>query len=120
MSIRALRGAVQLAVDSKEEMHREVPALLEEMLTSNGLSEADLVSVLFTVTPDLTSEFPAAAARTLGWKDIPLMCAVEIAVIGALPRIVRVLAHVESVKPRSEMNHIYRGGAKALRPDLAP
>lgn len=120
MSIRALRGAVQLAVDSKDEMHREVPALLEEMLTSNGLSEADLVSVLFTVTPDLTSEFPAAAARTLGWKDIPLMCAVEIAVIGALPRIVRVLAHVESVKPRSEMNHIYRGGAKALRPDLAP
>lgn len=120
MSIRALRGAVQLAVDSKDEMHREVPALLEEMLTSNGLSEADLVSVLFTVTPDLTSEFPAAAARTLGWKEIPLMCAVEIAVIGALPRIVRVLAHVESVKPRSEMNHIYRGGAKALRPDLAP
>ena len=81
MSIRALRGAVQLAVDSKEEMNREVPALLEEMLSSNDLSEADLVSVLFTVTPDLTSEFPAAAARTLGWSDIPLMCAVEIAVV---------------------------------------
>ena len=120
MSIRALRGAVQLAVDSKEEMNREVPALLEEMLSSNDLTKADLVSILFTVTPDLTSEFPAAAARTLGWSDIPLMCAVEIAVVGALPRTVRVLAHVESAKPRSEITHIYRGGAKALRPDLAP
>lgn len=120
MGIRALRGAVQLTVDSKEEMNREVPALLQEMLESNGLSEADLVSVLFTVTPDLTSQFPAAAARTMGWSDIPLMCAVEIDVPGALPRTVRVLAHAESNKSRSEITHIYRGGAKALRPDLAP
>ena len=119
MSIRALRGAVQLTVDSKEEMNREVPALLQEMLESNGLSEADLVSVLFTVTPDLTSQFPAAAARTMGWSDIPLMCAVEIDVTGALERIIRVLMHVESGKSKGEIAHIYLHGATALRKDLA-
>ena len=119
MSVRAIRGAVQLAVDSKEEMFGEVPSLLLEMIKANGITEKDLISILFTVTPDISSDFPAAAARSLGWSEVPLMCAVEIAVPGALPLVVRVLMHVESSKNRGNITHIYRGGAKALRPDLA-
>ena len=119
MSIRAVRGAVQLIIDDREEMHREVSALLGEMLQSNDLSTDSVISALFTVTPDLTSEFPAAAARQAGWSEIPLMCAVEIAVPGSLPRVVRAMVHVESDRTRSEITHVYRGGAKALRPDLA-
>ena len=119
MSVRAIRGAVQLTVDSKEEMFREVPTLLLEMVEANGITEKDVISILFTVTPDITSAFPAAAARSLGWSEVPLMCAVEIAVPGALPRVVRVLMHAESAKNRGDITHIYRGGAKALRPDLA-
>ena len=119
MSVRAIRGAVQLAVDSKEEMFGEVPSLLLEMIKANGITEKDLISILFTVTPDITSDFPAAAARSLGWSEVPLICAVEIAVPGALPLVVRVLMHVESSKNRGNITHIYRGGAKALRPDLA-
>ena len=119
MSVRAIRGAVQLTSDSEEEMKSEVPALLAEMLERNALIEADVISALFTVTPDLTSSFPAAAARSAGWTDIPLMCAVEIAVPGALARTVRVLLHVETGKNRAEIAHIYRGGAQILRPDLS-
>lgn len=120
MGIRAIRGAVQLTVDSKDEMHREVPALLQEMLSSNNLTQDDVISALFTATPDITGEFPAAAARSSGWGDTPLMCSVEIAVPGSLPRTVRVILHVESDLRKHEISHIYRGGAKALRPDLGP
>lgn len=120
MSIRAIRGATQLSSDDREEMHREVAAMLQEILEANQLSLEAVISALFTVTPDLTSEFPAAAARKAGWGEIPLMCAVEISVPGSLPRTVRVMLHVESGRARSEITHIYRGGAKALRPDLAP
>ena len=120
MSVRAIRGATQLTFDDREEMHHEVAALLAEILEANQLSLDAVISALFTVTPDLVSEFPAAAARKAGWGEIPLMCAVEIAVPGSLPRTVRVMIHVESKQNRSEITHIYRGGAKALRPDLSP
>jgi chorismate mutase len=119
MSVRAIRGAAQLAVDSKEEMFAEVPSLLLEMIEANRINEREIISIFFTVTPDISSDFPAAAARTLGWSEIPLMCAVEIAVPEALPRVVRVLMHVETPSSRGDIQHIYRGGAKALRPDLA-
>lgn len=119
MSVRAIRGAVQLTSDSEEEMEREIPALLAEMLERNELNQADVISALFTVTPDLTSAFPAAAARSAGWIEVPLICAVEIAVPGALARTVRVLIHVETGRSRSEIAHIYRGGAHILRPDLS-
>ena len=119
MSIRAVRGAVQLEAESKEEMDRHIPALLQQMLESNQLTSEDVISALFTVTADLKSEFPAAAARRGGWVDIPLMCAVEIAVPGALPRTVRVMLHVDSALPKEKIQHIYRGGATVLRPDLS-
>lgn len=120
MSVRAIRGATQLSSDTREEMHREVGALLAEILARNSLTLDSVISALFTVTADLTSEFPAAAARKAGWGDIPMMCAVEIAVPGSLPRTVRVMIHAESPTPRNEISHVYRGGATVLRPDLAP
>lgn len=120
MSVRAIRGAVQLNSDSKDEMNREVGAMLRELLEANSLSLDSVISALFTVTPDLVSEFPAAAARKAGWGQIPLMCAVEIAVPGSLPRTVRAMIHVETSATRDQISHIYRGGARALRPDLAP
>lgn len=118
MGIRAIRGAVQLESDSREAMDREIPLLLAQILENNHLSTDDVISAIFTVTNDLSSEFPAAAARRGGWVDIPLMCAVEIDVPGALPRTVRVLLHVESARSKAEITHVYRGGASVLRPDL--
>ncbi|HTY71132.1 MAG TPA: chorismate mutase [Actinomycetes bacterium] len=119
MSIRAVRGATQLRADDPREMADAVVELVSTLLARNELAIADLVSVLFTATPDLTSEFPAAAARTLGLGEVPLLCAQEIDVAGALPRVVRLMAHVETSRARSEMVHVYLRGAEVLRQDLA-
>ena len=89
------------------------------MLARNDLSTDDLVSVIFTCTPDLVSDFPAAAARTLGLGDVPLLCAQEMAVPGALERVVRVMAHAETPRERSQIAHVYLRGAEVLRQDLA-
>lgn len=118
MSTRAIRGATQLPFDSKEVMDAEVAALLEEMLRANNLPIDSVISALFTVTSDLVSEFPAASARRAGWSDVPMMCAVEISVPGSLNRTVRVMIHVEIDREKSQIIHVYRGGAKVLRPDL--
>ena len=117
-SIRAFRGATQLAVDSSQEMRKSVGELLGEIFEKNDLANEDLISMLFTATPDLTCEFPAVGARLFGITDVPLICASEIDVAGALPRTVRVLIHAESLRNRSEVVHIYLGGAASLRPDL--
>ncbi len=119
MAIRALRGATQLAADDFDEMRSAVVELLQEMIERNAIDNADLVSVIFTATPDLHCGFPAAAARELRLGDVPLLCAVEIDVDGALPRVVRVLMHVETQRGRSELVHVYRRGAEVLRLDLA-
>jgi len=119
LPFRAIRGATQLAADDPDEMQEAVVELLAEMLKRNGLVVDDLVSVIFTSTPDLRSTFPAAAARTLGIGDVPLLCAQEIDVEGALPRVVRVMAHVALDRPRSEVTHVYLRGAEVLRQDLA-
>ena len=119
MPVRALRGATQLSADDPTEMAEAVVELLEQILERNQLTIDDLISVLFTATPDLTSEFPAAAARTVGLGDVPLLCAQEIDVAGALPRVVRVMLHAESSRPRAEIVHIYLRGAEVLRKDLA-
>lgn len=119
MAIRALRGATQLRADDFEEMRSAVVELLQEMLDRNAIDNADLVSVIFTATPDLHCGFPAAAARELQLGDVPLLCAVEIDVPSALPRVVRVLMHVETARSRRELVHVYRRGAEVLRLDLA-
>lgn len=119
MAVRAVRGAVQLERDDAEHMHERVSELLTAILERNGLTVDDLISVMFTATPDLHSDFPAVAARKLGITDVPLVCAQELDVSGAMPRVVRILAHVESTLPKSDVSHVYLGAAAALRKDIA-
>ncbi|MBT2466859.1 chorismate mutase [Streptomyces sp. ISL-66] len=119
MSVRALRGAIQLEVDERVHLLEGVRQLFQEMLTANALDQDDLVSVLFTATPDLVSEFPAVAARELGMTDVPLMCAQELDIAGSLPRVVRILAYAETELTKPEIKHVYLAGAAALRQDLA-
>lgn len=119
MGIRGIRGAVQVSANTKEALVDAVPHLIEEMLLANELGFDSVISVLFTSTSDLDADFPASAARKLPIGEIPLICAKEIDVPGAMPRVVRVLMHVESTKPRSQIHHIYLGATKSLRADLA-
>lgn len=119
MTVRAIRGAVQVDANERDALLEAATELVSEVMTRNGLTTDDVISVLFTTTPDLTAEFPALAARKLGFTDVPLMCASEIAVPGALPLVVRLMAHVETERPRSELQHVYLRGAQALRLDIA-
>ena len=118
MALRAVRGAIQVERDEREEVLAASAEMVQAVLERNGLTPDDLVSVVFTATPDLTSEFPAYAARQMGIVDVPLLCATEIAVPGAMPRVLRLLAHVETDLPRSQVRHVYLRGAAALRTDL--
>jgi chorismate mutase len=118
-AVRAVRGATQVASDDPALIEQATSELLGEILQRNGLSEADLISIVFTATHDLCSAFPAAAARKLGLTDVPLLCTAEIAVPGSLNRVIRILAHVHSPQPRDAMHHVYLGAAAALRPDLS-
>lgn len=119
MGIRAIRGAVQLDVDEREHLLESTRDLVTAVLVANRLSSDRLISILFTVTADLRSEFPAVAARELGLGDVPLLCTVEIDVPGALPRVVRLMAHAELDVPRADVQHVYLRGAVALRQDIA-
>ena len=118
MALRAVRGAIQVERDEREEVLAASAEMVRAVLERNGLTPDDLVSVVFTATPDLTSEFPAYAARQMGFVDVPLLCASEIAVAGAMPRVLRVLAHVETDLPRADVKHAFLRGAAALRRDL--
>ena len=125
MAVRAVRGAVQLERDEAGHMEERVGALLTEVLEKCPAEmdffkhTDDLISIWFTATPDLHSDFPAAAARKLGIADVPLICAQELDIEGAMPRVVRLLAHIESDRPRSDIAHVYLGAAAALRKDIA-
>ncbi|MFC8274717.1 MULTISPECIES: chorismate mutase [unclassified Streptomyces] len=119
MAVRAVRGAVQLERDEAGHMSEQVEELLTAVLERNGLTADDLISIWFTATPDLHSDFPAAAARRIGIVDVPLICAQELDIEGAMPRVVRLLAHVESELPKSAIAHVYLGAAAALRKDIA-
>jgi chorismate mutase len=117
-ALRALRGATTVDVDCAEQIRERVVALLEEMFARNGVDHDDLVSLWFTATNDLHSLFPAAAARTIGLGDVPMLCARELDVVGGTPRCIRVLAHLETDRSRSELRHVYLEGAGHLRDDL--
>jgi len=119
MAMRAIRGATQLDVDDRDHLLASVEELIREILEQNDIETDKLVSMILTATPDLHSEFPALAARQLGIGDVPLLCAQEIAVDGAMPRVIRVMVHIESELPRGEIRHVYLRGAAALRRDLA-
>ncbi len=118
MAVRALRGATQVDADDRQMILDRSAELVTAVLERNGLTSEEIISIWFTATQDLTAEFPAYAARLLGLTDVPLMCSVEMAVPGALPRVLRLLAHVDTPKPRSELRHVYLHGAATLRSDL--
>ncbi len=119
MAVRAIRGAVQLDVDEREHLLDSTRELVSAVMSGNALTPDDVISILFTATPDLRSEFPAVAARELGLGSVPLLCAVEIDVPRAMPRVVRLLAHVDSDLARDRVQHVYLRGAVALRRDIA-
>lgn len=116
--VRAIRGAVGATADTPAAIRAAVDALVNEIMSRNRLAPARIISATFTMTPDLTSAFPATFAREAGWRDVPLICASEIAVPGSLPRCIRVLVHVEG-DAHQPVEHVYMRGATALRPDLA-
>ncbi|MSO27005.1 MAG: chorismate mutase [Candidatus Nanopelagicales bacterium] len=120
MPMRGVRGAVCLQADDPAEMREAVSELLGAMLERNQITAEDVVSLILTATPDLVSAFPAAGARDFGFVDVPLLCAQEINVEGALARVVRVLMHIDSDRDRSSIDHVYLRGAEVLRQDLQP
>ncbi len=108
-----------MQADDASEMADAVVELLSNMLERNSLTTDDLISVLFTSTPDLHSAFPAGAARSVGLGDVPLICAQEIDVTGALPRVIRVMVHAHTDIERADIRHVYLRGAEVLRQDIA-
>ncbi|VXB62061.1 chorismate mutase [Nocardioides sp. AX2bis] len=119
MSVRAVRGATQLEEDVREHMLERVEEMVRDVMASNGLEVDDFISIIFTATSDLVSEFPAYAARQLGFSDVPLLCARELEIERSMPRVVRMMAHVETDLPRADLTHVYLHGAAALRRDLS-
>ena len=117
MRVVALRGANEVKANTAEEILAATDKLMREILKRNGLGAEDLVSCIFTLTPDLDAQFPAVAAREMGLSSVPLLCAREIPVPGALPQVIRVLIH--GYKPDgTPPEHVYLGDAVKLRLDL--
>lgn len=117
-ALRALRGATTVDNDLVEEIDERVTMLLLTMLERNNVDHDNLVSIIFTATDDIHSKFPAAAARSIGLGDVPLLCARELDIEGGTPRCIRVLMHLTTPLARSELRHVYLEGAKGLRDDL--
>ena len=113
-----MRGATQLDEDDRDHMLERVAEMVLDAMEANGLVVDDFISVIFTATSDLVSEFPAYAARQLGFGEVPLLCARELEIDRSMPRVVRMLAHVETDLPRADVTHVYLHGAAALRRDL--
>lgn len=118
-SVRAIRGATSVPDDTPEEMAVAVRELLAALRHENALRHDEVISAIFTVTPDLVSAFPAEAARGAGWDHVPLLCTTEIPVPDGLPRCLRVLLHVERHWNGARARHIYLREAARLRPDLS-
>jgi chorismate mutase len=118
-SVRAIRGATQALANTAQAIDEATKELLLQILKENDLTPEAVISVIFTVSPDLNAAFPASSARELGFSEVPLICSVEIDVPGALERTIRIMAHVESERSKSAIAHIYLGAAKSLRNDIA-
>lgn len=118
LKMRGVRGAVTVDENLPEQITAATKRLLTEMIRRNAIETDDIASVLFSLTPDLQSSFPALAAREMGWVHVPMLHFTEIAVPGAMPRVVRVLMHVNTARGQQEIEHVYLDGAAALRPDL--
>jgi chorismate mutase len=113
--MRAIRGAISVDANTADAIHEAVSELVQAVSELNGVVPADIVSAIFTVTPDLTAAFPAGAARKQGWGSVPMICAQEIPVPDAPRRICRLLVHVRG---RGSVKHVYLKEARVLRPDL--
>ncbi len=119
MTVRGIRGATSVPEDRCDLILAATRELLEALIAANQITDfEDIVSAIFTTSPDLTSTFPAEAARAIGMKQVPLLCASEIAVPKSLPKCIRVLLHVNTNKRQGEIQHIYLHEAKKLRPDM--
>ncbi len=116
--LRGIRGAITVEENTAAAIAEAVKELLQTLQSENGFSLTDVAGVFFTATPDLDADFPAAAARQAGWDQVPLLCAVEMNVPGALARCIRVLVLVNTRRGQEEMNHVYLRDARSLRPDL--
>lgn len=120
MSVRGIRGAITVEKNCSQEILSATRELLSQIIQKNSLTDfSDVVSAIFTLTPDLNACFPAEAARELGMSQVPLLCASEIAVPTGMQRVIRILLHVNTERPQAAMEHIYLGGAKGLRKDIA-
>ena len=117
--MRAVRGATTVERDDADLVVSATRELLTALAERNAIVHDQVISAIFTVTPDITSEFPARAARELGWVDVPLLCAMEIPTPRGLAHCIRVLLHIETELPRSALRHVYLRDAKELRPDLS-
>ena len=119
MMVRGIRGATTAEANTREAILEASKELLEAVVEANDVQRDHVASVFFTTTPDLNAEYPAVAAREVGWVDVPLLCGHEMDVPGGLPRCLRVLMHVNTNRAPSEIRHVYLREATALRPDLA-
>ncbi|MBD16000.1 MAG: chorismate mutase [Planctomycetaceae bacterium] len=119
MICRGIRGATTVDGNNREEILSATRQLLALVIRRNQVASEDVASAIFTTTPDIDAEFPALAARQLGWLDVPLLCGHEMAVPGGLPFCIRVMIHWNTEKKQSEIEHVYIRGAKRLRPDLS-
>lgn len=117
-AVRALRGATTVDEDTEAQITERVVELLTDLMARNDVDHDDLISILFTATDDIHAMFPAGGARTIGFGDVPLICARELDIVGATPRCIRVLVHLTSERSRAELHHVYLHGAVGLRDDL--
>jgi len=118
LRVRAVRGATTVDVDERDHLLERTRELIDAVLSRNGLTSDDLISILFTMTPDLHAAFPAEAARLGGITDVPLMCAQELAIQPSIPRCIRLMAHIHTAKSPTELRHVYLHDARQLRTDL--
>ena len=118
MAVRGVRGATTVEANTKEEIVAKTEELLKGLVERNNINLEDVASVIFSATDDIDAEFPAVAARRMGWLYTPLFCTREIPVKGSMEACIRVLLHVNSDKRQDEMVQLYLHGAKKLRPDL--
>jgi len=119
MPCRGIRGAITVESNSREAILAATRELLDEMVRANAVRKDDVASAYFTTTPDLDAEFPAVAARGVGWSNVALMCGHEMDVPGSLRMCLRILLHVNTERTQDEICHVYLRGAAVLRPDLA-
>ncbi|MDK2799922.1 MAG: chorismate mutase [Clostridiales bacterium] len=119
MTVRAVRGAITVDENTKEQIILHTKELLNEMLVSNHINPNDIISIFFTTTKDVNAVFPSVAAREMGFTNVPLMCASEIDVPDSLQKCIRIMMHINVEKNLNQISHIYLKDAKKLRPDLS-